>query len=344
MIRIRKVMGRELSFVNGYSRVQFEMDKILSDSSYNIEISYDYYKPPKTIIDHFIKRLITYPHYLKKTDNKDIINHIIVQHLSDLALKLNPDRTIIHLLDIYNFINHHGIRNSSLVNKLRLKGLKSCKHIIAISEFSKNEAIEKLGVDEDEITVIKCGVNRDIFRPVINVGNPDIFKLLHVGTEDGRKEFLTLLYALKEVKKYTKDILLFRVGKPEYMNAIKKMGLESNIRYISEIPDNDLNILYNAVDLFICPSSYEGYGLPIMEALSCGTPVICSDIPVFRELYKDCVTYFPVNDYISLTDKILGFWNNIDFSIYYKSIKLAKENTWKKYAEQYFNYIKQRFT
>ena len=347
MTRIRKVMGRELPFLVGYSRIQKEMDDLLYDHD-SIEIFYHYYKTPKNIIDHFIKRLIKYPRFLRKSEEETTINHIIVQHLSDLARKLNPDRTIIHLLDIWNFIDHHGLRNSSLINKLRLKGLKNCKYIIAISEFTKQEAVEKLGIEEDRITVIRCGVNRDVFQPVnfihpIVFANPDTFHILHVGTESGRKEFMTLLCALREITKYMKNVVLYRVGKPEYMKEIKKMKLKSNIKYISEISDDDLNILYNSVDLFICPSSYEGFGLSIMEALSAGTPVICSDIPVFKEIYKDCVMYFPVNNYIELSEKILRFWNNIDLIPIEKGIELAKENTWEKYTYQYFNYIKERF-
>ena len=348
MIKIRKVMGRNLDFVNGYSRIQFEMDKILINDNYDVEISYDYYKPPKTIIDHFVKRLIWYPRMLRKSEDNDTINHIIVQHLSDLAHKLNPDRTIIHLLDIWNFIKYSGIRNSSLVNKLRLKSLKNCKHIIAISEFTKQEAVEKLGIEEDRITVIKCGVNRKIFHPTEYDDDydktEDELEILHVGTEGGRKEFMTLLYALREIKKYIKDVTLYRIGKPEYMKEIKKMGLKSYIVYLDEISDICLNMLYNSVDLFISTSSYEGFGLPIMEALSCGTPVICSDIPVFREIYKDCVIYFPVNNHIKLAEKILRFWNDIDHIPTTKGTFLAGNNTWEKFAKQYYNYIKERFT
>ena len=348
MIRIRKVMGRELPFLVGYSRIQKEMDDLLCEHD-DIEMFYHYYRTPKNIIDHFIKRLITYPRFLRKSEEEKTINHIIVQHLSDLALKLNPDRTIIHLLDVWNFLEHSGLRNSSLVNNIRLKGLKSCKHIIAISEFSKNEAIEKLGIEEDRITVIKCGVNRNVFHPVnfihpIVFANPDTFSILHVGTEGGRKDFITLLHSFMEIKEYIKNAILIRVGKPKYMDGIKNLGLENDIIYVSEISDEDLNILYNSVNLFICPSSYEGYGLPIMEALSAGTPVICSDIPVFKEIYKDCVTYFPVNNHVELSDKILRFWNNVDRIPASKGIFLAMNNTWKKCANQYFNYIKERFT
>ena len=343
MLKIRKVMGRELDFLTGYSRVQSEMDNILYDRD-DIEMYYHYYRHPRNIIDHFYKRLIWYPRILRKYEDEYTVNHIIVQHLSDLARKLNPDKTIIHLLDIWNFLKHSGIRNSSLVNRLRLKGLKSCKHIIAISEFTKQEAVQKLGIEEDRITVIKCGVNRDIFHP-ISITKPKIeLTLLHVGTESGRKEFMTLLCALREITKYVKDVLLIRVGKPEYKKEIKELGLKSNILYTSEMSDVNLNKMYNGIDLFISPSSYEGFGLSIMEALSAGTPVICSDIPVYKEIYGDCVEYFPVNNYIELSEKIIRFWNNKDRIPVSKGIFLAQLNTWEKFANQYLKYIKERFT
>ncbi len=341
MLKIKKIMGRKLSFVNGYTRVQFEMDEILTKNN-DIKISYDYYNQPKNIFSHFYKRLIKYPRHLKKTDNKNVLNHIIVQHLSDLARKLNPDMTIIHLLDIYNFIKHKGLKNSSIINRMRLKGLKKCKHIISISEFSKNEAINKLRIDENRITVIRCGVNRKKFYPVNINDNIRELNILHVGTESGRKDFLTLLYAFKEVKKYITNSVLVRVGKPEYMNEIKKLGLKNDIIYYSKITDHRLNMLYNFADVFVFPSTYEGYGLPIMESLSCGTPVICSDIPVFREIYKDNVRYFPVGNYLSLTTKILGLRKKS--KLIEKGLKLAENNTWEKYAKQYLRYINSRFS
>ncbi len=347
MLKIRKIIGRDLDrIVNGYMRVQVEMDLILSKRK-DVSIKYDSYEPPGNILDHFWKRLIKYPRHLRKTDKSDIINHIIVQNLSDLARKLDLNRTIIHLLDIYNFISRKGIKNNWLMNRRRLKGLKKCKHIIAISEFSKNEAVEKLGLNPDNITVIKCGVNRKIFR-MLNPEDdmlkifPNVTKILHVGTESGRKEFLTLLYAFKEYKKYDKTALLIRVGKAEFTDEIVKSGLENDILYFENIKNYMLNVLYNVSDLFVFPSSYEGFALPIIEALSTGTPVICSNIPIFWEIYGKNVTYFDLNDHISLEANIRLMLkkDEIRYNMIKKGLKFAEENKWEKYANQYLKYMK----
>jgi len=258
-----------------------------------------------------------------------------------LARKLNPDNTIIHLLDIWNFLEYKRIRNSSLVNKLRLKGLRNCKNIITISEFTKQEAVEKLGIDENRITVIRCGVNRNKFYPIDLGFHKKEFKILHVGTEGGRKDFITLLYAFQEIRQHIKNAILIRVGEPEYIDLIKESKLEKYIVYFSKINDFHLNTLYNSADVFVFPSTYEGYGLPVMEALSCGTPVMCSDIPVFREIYKNNVTYFPVGNYHSLSNKILNR-EYVSFSIQNR-FELAEENKWEKFANQYLEYINKRF-
>ena len=347
MLKIRKIIGRDLDrIVNGYMRVQVEMDLILSKRK-DVSIKYDSYEPPGNILDHFWKRLIKYPRHLRKTDKSDIINHIIVQNLSDLARKLDLNRTIIHLLDIYNFINRKGFKNNWLINRRRLKGLRKCKHIIAISEFSKNEAVEKLGLKPGNITVIKCGVNRKVFRILSPEDDmleifPNVTKILHVGTESGRKEFLTLLYAFKEYKKYDKTALLIRVGKPEYMNEIIKLGLENDIIYFENIKNYMLNVLYNVADLFVFPSSYEGFGLPIMEAISTGTPVVCSNIPVFWEIYGDNVTYFDLNNPMSLevNIRLMLQRDEIRYNMIKKGIEFSKKFSWKKYADQYLEYIK----
>ena len=350
MLKIRNIAGRKLDFPNGYLRRQIEIDRCLNSYD-DVHISYDYYEQPKSKLDHLIKRVIKYPRHLKRTDG-DFINNIIAQHLSDLALVLDPNNTVITCLDICNFLDQKGYQNGKLVNKFRLKGLRKCNNIIAISEFTKREVVEKLGIDENKIEVIKCGVNRDIFYP-IKIRNNTWYELfnfnnyktiLHFGTESGRKNFITLLRAFYLLKKEMKDIKLIRVGKPEFMNEIKILGLEKDVIYLTDISNTNLNMLYNQCNLFVFPSVYEGYGLPGMEAISAGCPLVCSDIPVFREIYGGCAVFFGglKNDrelsrvmYYVLQDMN----ENVKKETIKKGIELANKNKWKKFADQYYNYM-----
>lgn len=348
-ITVRNITGRRLDFPSGYLRRYVELERPLKDRK-DIKFLYDYYGQPKSKLDHFIKRVIKYPIHLRRTD-KDVINHIIVQHLSDLALVLDSDRTMISCLDIWNFLDETGYQNSKTVNKFRLKGMKKCNNLIAISEFTRNEMIEKLGLEKDKITVIKCGVNRSDFYPIKNVWREfwsAIFGLgdkniLYVGTEGGRKDFLTLLNAFYILRKKNIKVKLIRVGKPEFKEEIRKLGLESDIVYLSNIPNSVLNALYNVCDVFVFPSLYEGFGLPAMEANSAGCPLICTSIPVFMELYVKSSLMFVPEDYKGLAKliEIVLHEDSIINTLINSGIENAKRNEWKKFSNQYYNYIKE---
>jgi len=355
-ITVRNIMGRRLDFPNGYLRRHIELERHMRQYTIkqciDINFLYDYYEQPKSKLNHFIKRVIKYPLHLRKTD-KDVLNYIIVQHLSDLALILKSDDFIICCHDIWNFLDETGYQNSSIVNKYRLKGMKKCNNLIAISEFTKNEMIEKLGLDEDKITVIRNGVNRNVFYPIKNIKNwkdfwSKIFHLgekniLYVGTESGRKDFPTLLKAFNIIKEMDKNIKIVRVGKPEFEKEIKDLGLENDIIYLSNIQNNVLNILYNVCDVFVFPSLYEGYGLPAMEANSAGCPLICSDIPVFRELYDKSALFFEPQNYKMLSHMILDVLCSEPIQTFSKKqgIKNSEENKWEKFSKQFYNYIKE---
>jgi len=336
-----------LEFPGGYLRRQIEIDRCLNN--YDVDILYDYYEQPKSKLDHLIKRVIKYPRHLKRT-NGNFINHIIAQHLSDLALVLDPDYTVICCLDICNFINQKGYRNGKLVNKLRLKGMEKCNNIIAISEFTKRETVEKLGIEEDKIEVIKCGVNRKVFFPIKNLWKDfwlDCFgfddkNVLYVGTEEfGRKNFITLLRAFYLLKKKVKNVKLIRVGNSEYVDEIKVLGLENDIIYLTNITNSELNVLYNICDLFVFPSVYEGYGLPGMEANSAGCPLICSDIPVFREIYGESAMFFEPRSSIELSNIIMEIIDDTTKKeeLIKNGIELAENNKWEKFADQYYKYM-----
>ena len=185
-----------------------------------------------------------------------------------------------------------------------------------------------------------------MFRPIpedklnnIDPLFPTYKKILHVGTEVARKDVLTLFKAFYLIKKKYKNIKLIRVGSRINSHILKSLNLENDVIYINDVDGKRLREIYNLCDLLIFPSLYEGFGFPGLEAAACGTPVICSDIPVYKELYGDSVIYFPVNNHIELAERIMKFSMNIDRISSKRGLKLAKESTWEKVANQYYNYV-----
>ncbi|MFX0044036.1 MAG: glycosyltransferase family 4 protein [Candidatus Hodarchaeota archaeon] len=347
-MEIKTFIGQKLNYINGILRVHIELSKPLKDKK-DLKFTYEYYDPPKNSLDYLSKRYLIYPfssHFNSKRIKEDVVFNISFQHLADLGFFLNRNRTIITCADIYIFI---GKRKPWIIKKYLISGLKRCKYIIAISDFTKNELTKFLGISEEKITVIKCGVNREIFKPIPqNKINelaplyPEYRKILHVGTEVGRKDFLTLLKAFYIVKKKEKKVKLVRVGTPSYPNLIKNLGLENDVIYLTNIRDKRLIEIYNLCDFFVFPSLYEGFGLPGLEAAACGIPVMCSDIPIFREIYQDFPIYFPPKDFKSLANLLLESINNdsLKSKIINSGYELIKKYSWKKSSEIYYNLAK----
>jgi glycosyltransferase involved in cell wall biosynthesis len=121
-------------------------------------------------------------------------------------------------------------------------------------------------------------------------GLPDSF-VLAVGARRPHKNFRMLVRAVSRLE----NAELVFVGNADKRftddaaNETARAG--SRVRFLGAVPEADLPILYNLATVVACPSLIEGFGLPLLEAMSCGTPVVCSDIPVFREVAGDAVIY-----------------------------------------------------
>ncbi|MFX1392091.1 MAG: glycosyltransferase family 4 protein [Promethearchaeota archaeon] len=350
-MEIKTFIGRKLNYINGIMRRQIEIDKYLKDID-DITLSYEYYEGPGNPIDFLSKRYVLYPYtaYRSAKNLKDnIIFHVAFQNIADIALFLDRERTFITCYDIFNFLEKGTIRNSIFAQRYAFLGLKRCMHIISISDFTKNELISKFNIPKERIFVIKCGINHEIFNPIpknklidIKPLFPNYKKILHVGTEVQRKDILTLYKAFYLIKKKIHKIKLIRVGPSNHKKLIKALGLEKDIIYINNISSKRLNEIYNLCDLFIFPSIYEGFGFPGLEAAACGTPVICSDIPIFREIYQNFPLFFQPQNHKILAKLILDNIDNENLKqeMINKGIDISNQYSWKKSAEKYHKYVK----
>ncbi|MFX1570576.1 MAG: glycosyltransferase family 4 protein [Promethearchaeota archaeon] len=343
-MEIKTFIGRKLSYVNGIFRRQIELDRYLMNLE-DVKLTYEYYSPPRNPIDFISKRYFLYPYYCKRSDkSQNTINHITFQLLGDLGHFLDKSRTIITCHDIFTFLERNNFKNPYFLQKYYASGLKKCRFVIAISEFTKSELVKKLKIPKEKIIVIKNGMNREIFYPLSNKELESVEplyteykKILHMGSEVDRKNFLTLLKAFYLIKKRDKNYKLIRIGKPAYTSFIKTLGLQKDVIYLSNISNKRLREIYNLVDFYVYPSTYEGWGAGGLEAASCGTPVLCSDIPVFREIYRDFPIYFPPYDFRQLAKLILNNIDNVNLKLDMrkKGIEVVNKYSWEKSAMRY---------
>lgn len=248
----------------------------------------------KIIYSHFIEKLkpdifyITsiFEHEAIDYNNKVNNNHFAtIITLYDLIPLNNPDKYLSY--DLY--------RNFYMQ---RLTELKSANGLVAISEFSRYEGLKSLGISEARIIDISSACD-DIFK---KINNPDVAELtkfgikqhfiLYTGGADVRKNIQGLIkaYALlpKTIREQYQLVLAGRMKSEEKLEIKKttaNFGVkESEYLLTDYVSDNDLVLLYNQCSLFVFPSFYEGFGLPALEAINCGTPVIASNVTSIPEV------------------------------------------------------------
>lgn len=177
--------------------------------------------------------------------------------------------------------------------------VKKSKKIITISTFSKEQIVQYYHVDPKSITVAYPGYDHAIFKRSItphviratqqryNSGNNYI---LFTGTLQPRKNIVRLLEAFAQVKNRTLKLLI--IGKKgwlyeEIFEKIKELHLADAAVWTDFVPDHDVAALMRGAKCLVLPSLYEGFGIPVIEAMACGTPVVVSNVSSLPEIAKD---------------------------------------------------------
>lgn len=172
---------------------------------------------------------------------------------------------------------------------------KYATRILTISEHSKHDIVTQLSVVPDKVVVTYPGVSAR-FRPVSKREITDVKQryglnsfILTVGTLEPRKNIIRLLQALALLRKRGCSCHLIHAGPQgwlfdEILAEVHRLELQDTVRFLDRVPLGDLVELYNAASVFVYPSLYEGFGLPVLEAMICGCPVITSNTSSLPEI------------------------------------------------------------
>jgi glycosyltransferase involved in cell wall biosynthesis len=200
--------------------------------------------------------------------------------------------------------------------------LRACGKIIAISESTKRDAIRLYGIPEEKIEVTYLAVDPR-FRPadagVVSMVRerhrlPERF-LLYVGTIEPRKNLSLLLDTMKILMERGRGIPLVVAGAKGWMYEdiflkVRKAGLEGKVLFTGYVPDEELPALYSAAEAFLFPSLYEGFGFPVLEAMACGIPVLCSNTSSLPEVAGDAAILLSPRDPGDWADSIKEILDN----------------------------------
>ena len=213
--------------------------------------------------------------------------------LHDLIFQFDPDS--------------HRPLNIAFLKTMMPRFLRAADAIIAVSECSKRDAARIYNVPADKIWVIYEGVDPR-FKPIDDAAQlasirrkynlPERF-VLHVGTIEPRKN-LTLLFEALTALNVERHALVV-AGKTGWLTdpifaRIGELGLQDRVLFTGYVPDEDLPTLLSAASVLVMPSKYEGFGLPVLEAMACGTPVIASNASSLPEVGGDAALYAPPDD------------------------------------------------
>jgi len=225
---------------------------------------------------------------------------------------------------------------------------KKADHLIAVSEFTKNDLVETFGINPDRITAIHSGIN-PFFKKIQNDnGGLELFKSAHslskpfflfVGTLEPRKNIGGIIRAFNIVKEKNgcEDFELIIVGKKGWLfesifSEAKKSPFSSDIRFWGEATYDELLYLYNSAFAFVWPSLFEGFGHPPLEAQVCGVPVIASNRSSLPEVLQDsAILVSPHNiEELSVAMESLILQNDMRELLIKKGYENCSRFNWKK--------------
>ena len=190
--------------------------------------------------------------------------------------------------------------------------------IVTISEFSRREIIRYLGVEAQKIDVMPLGVDADRFSPAAaeRVEPTAAPRLLYVGSDDTRKNLRRLMEAMVILHRQLACPAtltccgLGDAAAAKYAPILQDAAIADFVTFTGFLPDEELRKLYNAADLFVFPSLYEGFGLPILEAMAAGLPVVSSRSASLPEVGGEAAVYCDAANPAELATAIHETWCN----------------------------------
>ena len=364
LMRVQLIAKREAG-ISGTSRYTEAIQRGLLEAGVDVHLTFPAPPPlPSPMIEALNRFGVDLTTFLAgcplraRLDSADIY-HIATQTMATLlCFQRFPRPVVVTVLDIIPHLvrgdreldtSRHAVER--LFYRLALSGLKRADALIAISEYTKRTLVEALDLAADRIHVIYPAVDHERFHPL---DVPDEFRARHglgsewryvlcVGSDDPRKNLSTLLQALALAKQQLAKVKLIKVGSSHFpreherlMDLVEALDLQGHVLFLDRVPDEELPLLYNLADVLAMPSLYEGFGLPVAEAMACGTPVVCSRAGALPEAAGDSAILVKARDAAALAAAIAGVLEDqlLRKKMTERGQARAAMFTWKNTAEQ----------
>jgi glycosyltransferase involved in cell wall biosynthesis len=266
-------------------------------------------------LDTYAGRFVVYPRLVRKL-NADIV-HIVDHGQGYLLGELDPRRTVVTCHDVILLALAAGRIGSAKIPRVALQlfrismeFVKRAALVVADSQQTRSDLVDLVGIDPAKITVIHPGLNQAFgqdpergraLRRRLDLGAGLL--VLHIG-RTFYKNISGVLRVLGRLRHGGLDVKLARVGRAlagEERALAERLNILPSVIELGPVPDADIPALYNAVDLLLFPSLYEGFGWPPLEAMASGTPVVCSRAGSLAEVVADAALTADPEDIEALT-------------------------------------------
>lgn len=341
VLNLRKIDDR-----NEYT-LFFGSKKNIPQNIFNFGFNYDI---PKIPADSQLLKILWAHLYLPYAINKHKIDVFHETTFISPVFKKCPVVLTIYDLAYLYLPGCFAFRQRLYFKTLISRSIRQSDLIIAISENTKKDIINDFNVPPERIRVIYGGVD-DIFRPLVDKNEIEEIKkiykikkdfILAVSLISPRKNMIRLIKAFKLLKDQKRiDIQLVIVGKKGWLyedvfREAVSSGLEDDIIFCGHVPKEHLLLLYNAASVFAYPSLYEGFGLPVLEAMACGCPVVSSNTSSMPEVCQDTALLVDPEDIEELSESLYKLFSDesLKNDLIGKGLANVKKFSWVKTAKE----------
>jgi len=235
----------------------------------------------------------------------------------------------------------------ALASILTISLLKRGDKFISVSEFTARWLL-RLGVKRKDILVSGNGVDLEEISSFCQNLHSKVFDGVFVGRISSEKGIYNLVDAWRIVVSRWKEARLAIVGEGPELKTLKKKiqdsKLERNVMVFGGLPDKKMYKILSRSKIFIFPSLFEGWGLAVAEALACGLPIVCYEIPALKEVFGECKSVFFVSQFNSkvLAEEILQILESFDAEKFRRASKrFVKKFNWEKIFMKELNFLQQ---
>lgn len=275
--------------------------------------------------DRLMNRFWDYPRWLRSMNGAFDLFHVVDHSYGHLVHDLPAGRTIVTCHDVDAFrclfqpTHNNGSRLYVAMAKNVLSGLRKAARVTCDSVATRDELLGHGLLPAERVVVIPNGVHptcspepdpladTEVIR-LLGPASADAVDILHVGSTIPRKRIDVLLHVFAILRREFPRARLMRVGGPftaAQVRLMEQLKLGDAVVVLPFLDRAVLAALYRRAALVLQPSEREGFGLPVIEAMACGTPVVASDIPALREVGGEAATYCAVADVSAWSEAVI---------------------------------------